>query len=107
MGPAGDHGDGAYSAGRGGAANIGNAGVKAAKRNDQEIIPETAMRPAEETDHHVGRGGQGNVSKVKATGTAAHPTGLADKLKAKLFGKKSKSPEPTKTTTDVAPATTT
>lgn len=101
MGPAGDHGDGAYSSGRGGAANIRDVGVTGAKRNDKEVVPATAMRPAEETNHHVGRGGQGNAVVVKkAGGEKSTPTGLADKLKNKLFGKKEKkSPEATAETT--------
>lgn len=88
-GPAGDHGDGAYSSGRGGVANIGSPGLPPAKRNDKEVIPPQALRDDEDTNHHVGRGGQGNVHVAK-DGAKAHPTGLADKLKAKLFGKKAK-----------------
>lgn len=102
MGPPGDHGDGAYSSGRGGAANIGNAGVTGVKRNDKELIPPTAMRPAEDTNHHVGRGGQGNAVHVKkSAGEKSAPVGLADKLKSKLFGKKKeKTLEPTGTVSE-------
>ncbi|ELR07349.1 hypothetical protein VC83_07037 [Pseudogymnoascus destructans] len=88
-GLAGDHGDGPYSSGRGGVANIGSPGLAAAKRNDKEVIPAEALRDEEDTNHHVGRGGQGNVHVAKEGGKP-HPTGLADKLKAKLFGKKVK-----------------
>lgn len=88
-GVAGDHGDGPYSSGRGGVANIGSPGLAAAKRNDKEVVPAEALRDEEDTNHHVGRGGQGNVHVAKE-GAKAHPTGLADKLKAKLFGKKAK-----------------
>jgi hypothetical protein len=94
-GPPGDHGDGAYSAGRGGAANIGSPGLKAVKRNDKEVIPTEALRASEDTDHHVGRGGQGNVQAAKPVPGVTHPTGLADKLKAKLFGRKTPKAEPT------------
>jgi hypothetical protein len=89
-GAAGDHGDGAYSSGRGGAANIGSPGLAPAKRNDKEVIPTEALRDSEDTNHHVGRGGQGNVVVAKEGSGKPHPTGLADKLKAKLFGKKVK-----------------
>ena len=66
------------------------------QHQDHEIIPPFALRPGEEGDHHVGRGGQGNVVKKETGGEKKHPTGLADKLKNKLFGgKKSKTPEPT------------
>lgn len=87
-GPTGDHGDGAYSSGRGGAANIGSPGLPATKRNDKEVVPTEALRPSEDGDHHVGRGGQGNVQAAKPVPGVVHPTGLADKLKAKLFGRK-------------------
>jgi hypothetical protein len=36
---------------------------------------------------HTGRGGEGNVHVAKENGTK-HPEGLADKLKNKLFKKK-------------------
>lgn len=61
---------------------------------DQEVIPPFALHPDKETDHHVGRGGQGNVVK-KETGGQKKEGGLADKLKNKLFGaKKAKTLEP-------------
>jgi hypothetical protein len=60
------------------------------------VIPETAIRPSSEnTDYHTGRGGAGNehLAPGKEHGTKAHdgvvsPIGLADKLKAKIFGRK-------------------
>lgn len=64
-------------------------------KQDQEVIPPFALHPDKETDHHVGRGGQGNVVK-KESGGQKKEAGLADKLKNKLFGaKKAKAPEPT------------
>jgi len=86
-GVVGDHQDGAFSTGRGGAANIGSPGLKATKRNDNEAVPETALRPSTENETtHVGRGGAGNVHVAENTTT--HPVGLADKLKDKIFKKK-------------------
>ena len=86
-GMVGDHGDGAFSTGRGGAANIGSPGQKANKRNDDMAIPEVALRPSMEGENfHTGRGGQGNVHVAEAA--PKHPEGLADKLKNKLFKKK-------------------
>ncbi|PGH14877.1 hypothetical protein AJ79_02739 [Helicocarpus griseus UAMH5409] len=103
QGPEGDQGDGAYSAGRGGAGNIGSAHVRPASKqaHDVDIVPEMAIRPSQDGDYHTGRGGQGNVhiEGGKANG-AEKPqgvekdkkkyaaTGLADKLKNKLLGKK-------------------
>jgi hypothetical protein len=84
----GDHHDGAFSTGRGGAANIGSPGIKATERKDEMAIPEVALRPSTEGENfHVGRGGEGNVH-VAEKSTAKHPEGLADKLKNKLFKKK-------------------
>ncbi|KAH6650269.1 hypothetical protein F5144DRAFT_555773 [Chaetomium tenue] len=100
VGTPGSHGDGAFSTGRGGAANIGDAGVKQVTRLDQDLVPEAAVRPSHEnTDYHTGRGGAGNEhlakkpeDKATAAGEGpAAPVGLADKLKRKvlgLFGKK-------------------
>ena len=103
VGTPGDHGDGAYSSGRGGQGNIGAPGrPHSAHRNDADSIPPAAVREGAESDHHVGRGGQGNV--VKNGVEKKHPTSLADKLKNKIFGgKKTKKAEPT-TTTPVAAA---
>jgi len=87
-GVAGDHHDGAFSTGRGGAANIGSPGVKATERKDEMAIPEVALRPSTEGENfHVGRGGEGNVHVAEKSNTK-HPEGLADKLKNKLFKKK-------------------
>ncbi|KAK4248479.1 hypothetical protein C7999DRAFT_13588 [Corynascus novoguineensis] len=104
-GAEGSHGDGAFSTGRGGAANIGDAGKKQAARLDADLVPEAAVRPSpDNADYHVGRGGAGNERHVAkkpeaeaaATGGGGGgtgggeqrltvPVGLADKLKKKLF----------------------
>jgi len=80
----GDQGDGAFSTGRGGAANIGSPGLRPTKKtpHDTDMIPETALRRESLSSFHTGRGGEGNVHKDNA------PThnGLADKLKNKIFG---------------------
>ncbi|KAI9879700.1 MAG: hypothetical protein M1830_007647 [Pleopsidium flavum] len=84
-GAVGDQGDGAFSTGRGGAANIGSPGMKPTMRpHDEDAIPETAIREDEPGNYHVGRGGEGNIHKEKST---THE-GLADKLKHKIFPKK-------------------
>nr|KMM69541.1 hypothetical protein CPAG_05856 [Coccidioides posadasii RMSCC 3488] len=104
-----DQGDGAYSAGRGGAGNIGPRGAKPTSQtpHDVDVIPPLAIRPSMEGDYHVGRGGLGNIShgldRKKETLQPDLPrvqerkdmdvqidhddcTGLADKLKYKIFG---------------------
>ncbi|GKZ87886.1 hypothetical protein AnigIFM59636_005802 [Aspergillus niger] len=95
----GDQGDGAYSAGRGGAGNIGSPHVRPTSKipHDAEMIPELAIRQSVDGDYHTGRGGQGNVhldeehkkekEEKKHHKGPAHE-GLADKLKHKLFGRK-------------------
>ncbi|KAI0021026.1 hypothetical protein F4780DRAFT_308623 [Xylariomycetidae sp. FL0641] len=110
MGP---HGDGAYSTGRGGAANIGDAShAPAPVRADHDVVPAAATRPSLEGDYHVGRGGAANVQRTpehqaehdakhhhhhhhgkdKVTDAPPAPAekathrGLADKLKHKLMG---------------------
>lgn len=88
-GAVGDHGDGPFSTGRGGAANVGSPGIKPTERHDKEVIPEVAMRPSQD-EAHVGRGGAGNVHHAEGTTTPPHPVGLADKLKNKLFKPKAK-----------------
>ncbi|KAI9660177.1 MAG: hypothetical protein M1829_006513 [Trizodia sp. TS-e1964] len=89
-GEVGDHGDGAFSTGRGGVANIGSPGMKAPKRNDAEIVPQEAVRPnTEDTIHHTGRGGEGNVHIPDKDKAPVH-MGLADRLKRKIFGSKKK-----------------
>jgi len=89
-GPVGDHNDGAFSTGRGGAANIGSPGQAATKRTDTEAIPEVALRSSGEHENfHVGRGGEGNVHTAEPV-QSKHPEGLADKLKNKLFKSKAK-----------------
>ncbi|KAL4918774.1 hypothetical protein BDW62DRAFT_180342 [Aspergillus aurantiobrunneus] len=111
-GPVGDQGDGAYSAGRGGAGNIGSPHAKPTTKvpHDTEFIPEISVRPSMDGDYHTGRGGQGNVhldpehqkakdekkeEKAKATeekkaeqaAGVAHE-GFTNKLKKRIFGKK-------------------
>ncbi|KAK3941492.1 hypothetical protein QBC46DRAFT_382322 [Diplogelasinospora grovesii] len=91
-GAEGSHGDGAFSTGRGGTGNIGDAHKpQAAKRLDKEIIPETATRPSQDnSDYHTGRGGAGNEHLAPGhdhkKAERHTPKGLADKLKSKLFG---------------------
>ncbi|KAK5987294.1 hypothetical protein PT974_11419 [Cladobotryum mycophilum] len=88
----GSHGDGAYSSGRGGAGNIADVGTSSTQRVDQDLVPETAVRPSQDTqDFHTGRGGAGNEHHAKELEKKAHAKpepaiGLADKLKLKLFG---------------------
>ncbi|THC98003.1 hypothetical protein EYZ11_002505 [Aspergillus tanneri] len=94
----GDQGDGAYSAGRGGAGNIGSPHVRVTSKvpHDAQVIPELAIRSSTDGDYHVGRGGQGNVhldeehrkqkEEKKHQKSVTH-NGLADKLKYILFGK--------------------
>jgi hypothetical protein len=69
-----------------GAANIGDAGSKAAPRKDEDVVPEAAVRPSQEnTDFHTGRGGAGNEHIAKKTDKADQPRqSLADKLKSKI-----------------------
>ncbi|KAF4122650.1 Protein of unknown function (DUF3602) [Geosmithia morbida] len=98
VGPEGSHGDGAYSAGRGGVGNIGDAGTLPSERRDSDMVPEEARKSLEPGEaHHLGRGGIGNEQPAPEDGKpkapAAEPkpkvpVGLADKLKNKLFGKK-------------------
>lgn len=81
------------STGRGGAANIVDKNA-AGPRTDKEVVPDVAVRPSTDNqDHHVGRGGAGNEHiapeherhhNKKKEGES--PTGLADKLKAKIMG---------------------
>ncbi|PFH57450.1 hypothetical protein XA68_15039 [Ophiocordyceps unilateralis] len=94
VGTEGSHGDGAYSAGRGGAGNIADVGTPASQRKDQDRVPETAVRVSQEKqDFHTGRGGVGNEHSsldsdrrpmVRAQ-TSDASVSLADKLKDKLF----------------------
>jgi hypothetical protein len=75
-----------------GAANIGDAGTPSTGRADKDVVPEAAVRPSRDEDHHTGRGGAGNtniVAKVKSNEAKPAPTapvGLADLLKKKIFG---------------------
>jgi hypothetical protein len=88
-GVVGGHDDGAFSTGRGGAANVGSPGIKPTMRHDREMIPEVAIRSSQD-EAHVGRGGAGNVHHSDGSTTPPHPIGLADKLKNKLFKSKAK-----------------
>ncbi|KAH6898966.1 hypothetical protein B0T10DRAFT_124981 [Thelonectria olida] len=99
----GSHGDGAFSSGRGGAGNIADVGTKAAERRDQDLVPESAVRPSQDgRDYHTGRGGAGNEYQangekkseekkseekpaVEKPVLGTHQS-VADKLKHKLFG---------------------
>lgn len=107
-GPVGDQGDGAYSAGvshphpliinaitdcgqRGGVGNIGSPSVKpkSGKPHDGDVIPELDVKEPYD-DYHTGRGGAGNEhheGREKKEHDINH-TGLADKLKNKIMGKK-------------------
>lgn len=81
-----------------GAANIGDAGVKQTVRVDKDLVPEAAVRPStDNADYHTGRGGAGNefivtkkkdesVDGEKDKAVPVAPTGLADRLKAKILG---------------------
>jgi hypothetical protein len=83
-------GDGAYSAGRGGAGNIGSPHLKpTGKPHDADVVPELAIRKSQDGDYHIGRGGQGNVEHAGKDKPAEEKSGsLADKLKSKILGKK-------------------
>jgi hypothetical protein len=59
--------------------------MKPTLRNDQDIIPEVAIRPSQD-NAHVGRGGAGNVHHGLPA-AEKEPKGLAEKLKEKLFKK--------------------
>ncbi|KAL7936856.1 hypothetical protein V8C35DRAFT_293997 [Trichoderma chlorosporum] len=90
-GVVGSHGDGAFSAGRGGAGNITDIGTASTQRNDTDFVPEAAVRASQDVQgYHTGRGGVGNEHHVDEHADAkprpVAPVGLADKLKAKLFG---------------------
>jgi len=96
QGVEGDQGDGAYSSGRGGAGNIGSPHLKpAAKGHDTDVVPDLAIRKSQDVEHHVGRGGQGNVDHVakdkpkEAGGKKEDRGSLVDRVKARILGKKS------------------
>ena len=76
----GSHNDGAFSTGRGGAANIGDAGTRSSQRLDKDVVPDSAVRPSADGPQHVGRGGAGNAHKKEGEAVVPHK-GLADKLK--------------------------
>ncbi|KAK4192768.1 hypothetical protein QBC35DRAFT_483338 [Podospora australis] len=91
VGVEGSHGDGAFSTGRGGAANIGDAGKNNAIRADKDVVPPAAVRHSSDGDYHTGRGGAGNAQKEtehvkKVINGESNPVGLADRLKAKILG---------------------
>jgi len=86
----GGSGEGAFSTGRGGVANIGNPGKLAPAGADKDVVPDAALRPSmENADYHVGRGGVGNEHHAKAEEPQAH-VGLADKLKFLIMGRRNK-----------------
>ncbi|PHH89499.1 hypothetical protein CDD83_5964 [Cordyceps sp. RAO-2017] len=96
LGDEGSHGDGAYSAGRGGAGNIADVGTATGQRKDQEVVPDAAIRASQDNkqDFHTGRGGAGNEhtsmdsdrrSTAAKSQTKGPATSLADRLKDKLF----------------------
>lgn len=73
-----------------GAANISGKNADA-PRTDREVVPDESVRPSTENqDYHVGRGGAGNEHHAEHPGkdgaAKEGPKGLADKLKAKVFG---------------------
>ncbi|CAI4216192.1 unnamed protein product [Parascedosporium putredinis] len=79
VGVEGSHGDGAFSTGRGGSGNIGDAGSNAARRADKVIIPDAAVRPSTDNqDYHTGRGGAGNERKKSASSGDASSTPAED-----------------------------
>ncbi|RDA82485.1 hypothetical protein CP532_2316 [Ophiocordyceps camponoti-leonardi (nom. inval.)] len=96
VGQQGSHGDGAYSAGRGGAGNIADVGSAASQRRDQDHVPDSAVRVSQDKqDFHTGRGGAGNEHSlsldsdrrpmVKTQTSNDASISVADKLKDKLF----------------------
>lgn len=86
-----------------GAGNISDVGSKPTERRDKDIIPDAAVRPSMDgRDYHTGRGGAGNAQTAAAAERKSEeklvtekpaivaPVGLADKLKAMIFGGKKK-----------------
>ncbi|KAI1437628.1 hypothetical protein GGR50DRAFT_644627 [Xylaria sp. CBS 124048] len=70
QGTVGPHGDGAYSTGRGGSANIADknkatplSSGPTGPRGDKEYVPQAAVRPSVDGDFHTGRGGAANVAR--------------------------------------------
>ncbi|KAI0505112.1 hypothetical protein F5B22DRAFT_537161 [Xylaria bambusicola] len=92
QGDVGTHGDGAYSTGRGGSANIADKDTPVAPRADKDVVPVEALRPSVDGEFHTGRGGAANVVHAPEDdgndAAVKHPPnqGLADKLKHKIFG---------------------
>lgn len=98
QGEVGSHGDGAFSTGRGGDGNIGDAGSASGPRTDTDVVPDEATRQAENEDYHVGRGGAANAhvseehqKKKVMPDTPMGPdtkpqVSVADKLKGKIMG---------------------
>jgi len=110
-GEVGDQGDGAYSAGRGGAGNIGSPHIRPTtpgKAHDVEVVPESLVRRSIDGNFYMGRGGQGNIhldeshhgkkkEKEKdhhhhdhqsrsASNSPAPPEGLVNRIKHRLLG---------------------
>ncbi|KAG8623130.1 hypothetical protein KVT40_008106 [Elsinoe batatas] len=85
-----------YSAGRGGAGNIGKSpnlrpadgasSAPSAPRLDDDIVPETAVKPQDQGAYHTGRGGQGNAHHA-TTSAATGTTAEAPKQKESLLHK--------------------
>lgn len=74
-----------FSTGRGGAGNLVDSPSLKANQNvpqDQDIIPETALREHQE-DFHTGRGGEGNVHRDRYGGHSHDPNRetIGDKVK--------------------------
>jgi hypothetical protein len=79
-----------------GAGNISDVGLPATVRKDQDVVPESVVRPSQEQyDYHTGRGGAGNEhlaidhekkAAEKQLAAGSGPISVADKLKSKLFG---------------------
>lgn len=94
-GPVGDQGDGAYSAGRGGAGNIDKGTTGGEQIGDEDIVPETATRTAKDENFHYGRGGAGNTIKTEKHETVSQygfdkkvpQESLKDKIKDLLHHK--------------------
>lgn len=79
-GPYGDQGDGAYSAGRGGAGNIDKGAIGGQQVGDEDIVPETATRVAKDENYHYGRGGAGNTIHKKEKHETVEQHGFEKKV---------------------------
>ncbi|KAG0133255.1 hypothetical protein HOY82DRAFT_641410 [Tuber indicum] len=83
---------GAYSSGRGGAANIGSPRQLPVRTStDADVVPSVAKVEAHEGEgFHSGRGGEGNVQLPEGAGKKGGAGGgnitLVERFKRKLFG---------------------